>query len=91
MNMNKFLFLVVAATITVVAAAPATSIANAQPAPPLELDKPLTPPVAEEEGEEKAAATPALGKITIQISQTEQIILDLPLKSDNTYQVLPIK
>ena len=89
--MNKFLFLVIAAVVVAVAA-PATIQANAQTsaAPPLELDKPVTPPPPAENGEEKAA-TPALGKISIQISQTEQIILDLPLKSDNKYQVAPIK
>ena len=63
MNMNKFLFLVVAATITVSSGGTCYVVSQTpQPAPPLELDKPLTPPVAEEEGEEKAAATPAWEK-----------------------------
>lgn len=84
--MNKFLFLVL---VTVVVAAPTAAIqANAQTSPPpLESNKPLLPTA----DEEKEPTIPSLGKITIQISQTEQIVLDLPLKSDNKYQVVPIK
>lgn len=85
--MNKFLFLVL--VVTVVAAPATTAIqANAQTSPPpLESNKPLLPTA----DEEKEPTIPSLGKITIQISQTEQIVLDLPLKSDNKYQVVPIK
>ena len=85
--MNKFLFLLL--VVGVVVAAPTTAVqANAQTSPPpLESNKPLLPV----EEEEKEPTTSSLGKITIQISQTEQIVLDLPLKSDNKYQVIPIK
>lgn len=62
----------------------------AQTPPPLEST--TTPAPAPEVPEEETTATPkSLGKITIQISQTEQIVLDLPIKSDNKYQVVPIK
>ena len=88
--MNKFLFLViVVAAVVVVAPITNSSIANAQTTPPLE--KPLLPTAVEDEPEKEPVAEQSLGKITIQISQTEQIILDLPLKSDNKYQVAPIK
>ena len=91
--MNKFLFLVL--VVTVVVAVPATTAihANAQTTtpPPLESNKPLLPTATADENDKEPAAIPSLGKITIQISQTEQIVLDLPLKSDNKYQVVPIK
>jgi hypothetical protein len=80
--MNKFLILIIVAT-TLMAAG--ISPAFAQQAPPLE--KPEA--VAAEQPE--APSSSSLGKITIQISQTEQIIIDLPLKSENKYQVIPIK
>jgi hypothetical protein len=83
MNMNKFLILmIVAATIGITTTNEAAVFAQ-QPAPPLE--KPATTTV------EESSPSQSLGKITIQISQTEQIIIDLPLKSENKYQVIPIK
>jgi biopolymer transport protein ExbD len=80
MNKNKFLFLVLAATSFLLAIA-TSQTAFAQQAPPLE--KPTT--------ETQSQQQQSLGKITIQISQTEQIIIDLPIKSENKYQVIPIK
>lgn len=78
--MNKFLFLI----IVVVAAAATTSQAFAQQTPPpLEKSTPTT--------EEPESQPQSFGKITIQISQTEQIVIDLPLKSGNKYEVVPIK
>jgi len=86
--MNKFLFLtiVVVASILVVTSLLSTNnVANAQQQQPPSLEKaPITAATT-------AADPISLGKITIQISQTEQIIIDLPLKSDNKYTVVPIK
>ena len=84
--MNKFLFLiVVASTLVAVSFSSANSIeANAQQQPPSLEKAPITAATS-------TADPISLGKITIQISQTEQIIIDLPLKSDNKYEVVPIK
>jgi hypothetical protein len=81
--MNKFLFLVIMAS-TFAALFSTTAAANAQ-VPPLEKT------TTTEETAIDPISTSSLGKITIQISQTEQIVLDLPLKSDNKYKVIPIK
>jgi lipoprotein NlpI len=78
--MNKFLILIIVAT-TLMAAG--ISPAFAQQAPPLEKPEAVAA--------EQQPTSSSLGKITIQISQTEQIIIDLPLKSENKYQVIPIK
>jgi hypothetical protein len=78
--MNKFLILIIVATTLMVAGI--SPAAFAQQAPPLEKPEAVS---------ESAPTSTALGKITIQISQTEQIIIDLPLKSENKYQVIPIK
>ena len=92
---NKFLFLVVVVVAAIVVAVPSTATiqANAQSTPPPlgeDANKPLLSAGATPaEADDKPA--PALGKIIIQISQTEQIVLDLPLKTDNKYQVAPIK
>ena len=74
---NKFLFIVI---VVAIATSIATTNAYAQQAPPLEKSENATPPLET-----------TFGKITIQISQTEQIVIDLPLKSENKYQVVPIK
>ena len=86
--MNKFLFLiVVVASTSLVLFSSANSIeANAQQQTPPGLEKAPTTAATS-----TADSTISLGKITIQISQTEQIIIDLPLKSDNKYTVVPIK
>ena len=88
---NKFLFLVV--VVAAVIAVPATTAipAFAQTPPPLESNKPLLSGATTTEADNEKPTAPALGKIIIQISQTEQIVLDLPLKTDNKYQVAPIK
>ena len=94
-NMNKFLFLIVVVAIAV----PTTIQAYAQTAPPplggeANDNKPstlLSAGATTTETDEKPTTTSSLGKIIIQISQTEQIVLDLPLKSENKYQVAPIK
>ena len=83
--MNKFLFLVIMAS-TFAALFSTTAAANAQ-VPPLE--KTTTTSSTEEASD--PVTTSSLGKITIQISQTEQIVIDLPLKSENKYKVVPIK
>jgi hypothetical protein len=81
--MNKFLILmIVATTTTSLMVAGISPAVFAQQAPPLE--KPEAVAASE-------STSTSLGKITIQISQTEQIIIDLPLKSENKYQVIPIK
>jgi hypothetical protein len=85
--MNKFLFLVIMTT-TVFATIFSTINANAQQVPPLE--KPNTTETTAEEASDPIS-TSSLGKITIQISQTEQIVIDLPMKTDNKYKVVPIK
>ena len=86
--MNKFLFLiivVVTASTLVVSFSSTNNIeANAQQQPPSLEKAPITAATS-------TADPISLGKITIQISQTEQIIIDLPLKSDNKYEVVPIK
>jgi hypothetical protein len=79
--MNKFLILIIATTLAVAGTSPAVF---AQQAPPLEKPEAVA-------ATESAPTSTSLGKITIQISQTEQIIIDLPLKSENKYQVIPIK
>ncbi len=81
--MNKFLFLVIM-TSTVFATLLSTTNASAQ-VPPLEKT------TTTEEATDPVPSTPSLGKITIQISQTEQIVIDLPMKSENKYKVIPIK
>lgn len=77
----KSLFFLLAATMII---APLINAVYAQATPPpLESKPPAeTPP---------PITSPSLGKVTIQISQTEQIILDLPLKSENKYQIVQIK
>ncbi|MDF2736324.1 MAG: hypothetical protein K0S93_180 [Nitrososphaeraceae archaeon] len=77
--MNKFLYLLA----IVIAISTTTNQALAQQQAPPPLEKPAT-------GETTTAPT-SLGKVTIQISQTEQIVIDLPLKTDNKYQIVPIK
>jgi hypothetical protein len=64
-------------------------LAPASPPPPLEEAPPVAAPAAEEE--QQTTTTTIIGKITIQISQTEQIIIDLPLKDQNKYKLIPIK
>ena len=65
-----------------------TSMAtNAQETPPT-LEAPKT---VDNDSETATATKISLGKMTIQISQTEQIIIDLPIKTDNKYKVIPIK
>ena len=81
--MNKFLFLVIMAS-TFAALFSTTAVANAQ-VPPLEKT------ASEETATDPISTSQSLGKITIQISQTEQIVIDLPLKSENKYKVVPIK
>lgn len=86
MNGTKlFLFAAAIIAASTTLAAQTTTNAFAQVTPPAleDASKPATTETAEE--------GTSLGKVTIQISQTEQIVLDLPLKSDNTYQVVPIK
>ncbi len=82
--MNKFLFLIIVAS-TFAALFSTTAAANAQ-VPPLEK----TTTTSTEEANDPIS-TSSLGKITIQISQTEQIVIDLPMKSENKYKVIPIK
>jgi hypothetical protein len=84
--MNKFLFLVIMASTAFAALFSTTAAANAQ-APPLEK----TTTTSTEETATDPISSSSLGKITIQISQTEQIVIDLPLKSENKYKVIPIK
>lgn len=49
--------------------------------------------IKSEEPKEEKETIPntSFGKITIPISSGEQIILEVPLKTNNTYQLLPIK
>ena len=84
--MNKFLFLVIMAS-TFAALFSTTAAANAQ-VPPLEK---TTTTATEEASDPVSSSSTSLGKITIQISQTEQIVIDLPMKSENKYKVVPIK
>lgn len=84
MNTTKLFLFVVIGAVTLVAAGTGTQAAFAQ----------ITPPPLEDAAnntDSSKEATVSLGKVTIQISQTEQIVLDLPLKSDNKYQIIPIK
>ena len=83
-NKSLFLFAIMATTTL---GALTTTNAFAQVTPPAleDANKPATETTTTEDG------GTSLGKVTIQISQTEQIVLDLPLKSDNKYQVVPIK
>jgi hypothetical protein len=81
---NKFLFiLVVIAAATTTTIVSTTNEAFAQTPPPLEK--------AQSEPQTDQGQQQSLGKVTIQISQTEQIVIDLPLKSENKYQIVPIK
>lgn len=90
--MNKFLFLVIVVAVVTIAVPTTTIQAFAQTAPPpLEANKPTSLLSAGADEVDEKPTTQSLGKIIIQISQTEQIVLDLPLKSDNKYQVAPIK
>jgi hypothetical protein len=92
MKSTIFLFLTLV-TVVVVTTAPLNTNAYAQSTPPpLEDSKiPQAPSSAPSSSSSAQQSPTSLGKITIQISQTEQIVIDLPLKSDNKYQVAPIK
>lgn len=87
MKSTIFLFLII--TTILAATTITTNNAYAQQSPPPLGEDTKTIPQA------PSSAPPqqqiSLGKVTIQISQTEQIVIDLPFKSDNKYQIVPIK
>ena len=85
MKLKIFAFSILLVTTTIILLGGGTINTNAQETPPT-LEAPKTV-----DNDSEAATKISLGKMTIQISQTEQIIIDLPLKTDNKYKVVPIK
>ena len=87
MKLKIFAFSILLVTTTIILLGGGTINTNAQETPPT-LEAPKT---VDNDSEAATATKISLGKMTIQISQTEQIIIDLPLKTDNKYKVVPIK
>lgn len=85
---NKTLGLVLVVLATTILVSNSVYAQNNSP-PPLENNASII--TSDNKGSEGSAPMLSFGKITIQISQTEQIVIDLPIKSGNEYKIVPIK
>ena len=84
MKKTIFIFSTTMLVVMVLGNSMLVGFANAQQAPPPPLEKPTeeTTPGGEQI---------SIGKIIIQISQTEQLVIDLPIKNENKYKIIPIQ